>query len=57
MDVDEDAHGGKWWTGWMVCRMCGHRQMAIVPVADEEDDVLTRCECAHCGSMTSEKED
>ena len=43
-----------WWTGTMVCRMCGHKQVSVVPVDGKDDDLLTRCECANCGNMTAE---
>lgn len=54
--TDDSDDDGPWWTGWMVCRMCGHRQMSVVPTGGN-DDVLTRCECANCGNMTAEAED
>ena len=50
----ETREGGQWWSGKQVCRLCGHEQVAMVPVEDIDDDVLTRCECDNCGNMTCE---
>lgn len=41
-----------WWQGPVRCRLCGHRSHAVVEVESEEDDVLTRLECSHCGNST-----
>lgn len=49
-----DEWPGPWWSGWMECRICGHRHIAVVPVEHEDDDLLTRCECHECGHMAAE---
>lgn len=45
---------GLWWAGESECRMCGHKQVSVVPVDSGSDDLLTRLECDNCGNMTAE---
>lgn len=56
MTKEDEEHSGPWWVGNCRCRLCDSTWVGVVPVDDEEDDVLTRMECPNCGNMTGEKE-
>jgi hypothetical protein len=50
----KSADGGLWTFSWVICRLCGHRHMAVYPcdIIEEENQ-----ECPRCRHMTCEPED
>lgn len=41
-----------WWVGWMICRICSFRYVAVAHISR-----LYNCECAKCGNMSCDPEE
>lgn len=38
-----------WWTGWVVCNICGHKHVAVIEIEGSEPTV--RMECSRCHAI------
>lgn len=45
--------GTQWWSGMVVCRVCRHRHVAVIPI--KPGSSLPDSECTNCGNMTCEE--
>lgn len=50
MTVPTQPKRGRWWTGLVQCRVCGHKHVAVAPAC-----ASSSLECAHCGSMACDR--
>lgn len=47
----------RYWAGRCECSICGHTEVAVVEIGDEETEPIVPLECAGCGNMTSAPEE
>lgn len=51
------ASSTHWWSGWVVCSICDHRQCSAIEIDIEHDEPIVPLECSNCHNMTCSPED